>query len=87
VYTATRVAQILDISEALLDRIAETIEPGKDGVLSIWHTTDESICGFTEQGLDYAREILIDPSRMAHILKDFTQIIRSRHRTITMRTR
>ena len=69
VYTATRVAQILGISEDLLDKIGDTIEPGKDGVLSIWHTSDESIRGFTEEGLDCAREILNDPSRMAHILK------------------
>jgi hypothetical protein len=72
VYTAARVAQILGISEELLEKIGDTIEPGKDGVLSIWHTSDESICAFTQEGLDYAREILNDPSRMAHILEDFT---------------
>jgi len=70
VYTAARVAQILGISEDLLEKIGDTIEPGKDGVLSIWHTTEESIRGFTEEGLDYAREIPNDPSRMAHILED-----------------
>jgi hypothetical protein len=72
IHTAARVARILGISEELLEKVSDTMEPGRDGRLSIWHTTDESIRGFTDEGIEYAREILNDPSRMAHILKDLS---------------
>ncbi len=72
IHTAARVARILGISEELLEKIGDTMEPGRDGRLSTWHTTDESIRGFTDDGLEYAREILNDPSRMAYILKELS---------------
>jgi hypothetical protein len=68
VYTAALAARMLGISEELLEKIAETVEPGKEGILHIRQTTDESAYGFTKFGLDNVCEILNDPLRMADIL-------------------
>jgi hypothetical protein len=68
VYSLALAAAKLGISEQLLAKIAETMEPGKDGILTIYDNIDESAVGFTNCGLDYVREILDDPSRMADIL-------------------
>lgn len=60
IYTLPRVAMILGISEDLLERIAQNLRP-KDGVVSILDTAEDSITGFTRNGVDYVREILADP--------------------------
>ena len=70
VYTLAHAAARLGISEELLDRIAQTMEPGKEGILSIYDNTEESAFGFTDFGLGNVREILDDPVRMADILNN-----------------
>jgi hypothetical protein len=70
VYTLARAAARLGISEELLDRIAESMEPGKEGILKIYDNTNKSTFGFTDFGLDNAREIFNDPLRMAYILEN-----------------
>lgn len=69
VYTIKRAAIVLGISEDLLDRIADTMEP-EDGVLWIHDSSEDGTRGFTPFGLDNVREILDDPS----IIEDFLQI-------------
>lgn len=68
VYTIKRAAIMLGISEDLLDRIADTMEP-EDGVLWIHDISEDGTRGFTPFGLDNVREILDDPS----IIDDFLQ--------------
>jgi hypothetical protein len=68
VYTIKRAAIMLGISDDLLDRIADTMEP-EDGVLWIHDGTEDGTRGFTSFGLDNVREILDDPS----IMEDFLQ--------------
>ena len=70
VYTLAHAAARLGISEELLDRIAQTMEPGKEGILTIYDNTEESAFGFTEFGVENIREILNDPLRMAYILEN-----------------
>jgi hypothetical protein len=70
IYTLAHAAARLGIGEELLDRIAGTMEPGKEGILRIYDNTDESTFGFTDFGLDNVREILNDPLRMADIIQN-----------------
>lgn len=69
VYTLAAAAARLGIREDLLDRIAETMEPGKEGTLRIFNGTEESDLAFTDFGLENVRESLNDPVRMADILE------------------
>ena len=68
IYTLGRAAMMLGITEELLERIAVKLEPGYDGVLWIYDTTDQSACAFTDFGLEYVREILDDPPTLACFL-------------------
>jgi hypothetical protein len=66
VYTITRAAMMLGITEELLDALADTLEP-EDGVLWIYDSTENpghGIYGFNDLGLDNVREMLDDPAIM-----------------------
>jgi len=69
VYTLARAAVILKITDDLLDRIADTMEP-EDGVLWVYDSTEDGTRGFTPFGLDNVREMLDDPSMIKGFLQD-----------------
>jgi hypothetical protein len=69
VYTIQRAAMMLGISEDLLDRIADTMEP-EDGILWICDSTEYGTRGFTSFGLDNVREVLDDPPQLEYFLQD-----------------
>ncbi len=46
------------------------MEPGKEGILTIYDNTEGSAFGFIEFGLGNVREILNDPLRMGYILEN-----------------
>ena len=70
VYTLACAAMMLGVTEELLATIAENLEPGKDGVVHIRQTPEESEFGFTEFGIDNLRQILDDPPTVERFLRD-----------------
>ncbi len=63
VYTIDRVAQMLGITEDLLDKLASTMEP-EDGVLWVYDCTEYGNIGFTDFGIENARELVADPATL-----------------------
>ena len=69
VYTIERAAMMLGISEDLLVRIADTMEP-EDGVLWICDSTEDGTRGFTDFGIENVLEVLDDPPQLEYFLQD-----------------
>ena len=70
VFTLALAAAKLGISEEVLRKIAERLEPGKEGILHICDITEEGAFGFTRFGLDNVGEFLDDALRMADFVDD-----------------
>jgi hypothetical protein len=69
VYTIKRAAIMLGISEDLLDRIADTMEP-EDGILWICDNTEHGTRGLTDFGIENVLEVLDDPPQLEYFLQD-----------------
>jgi hypothetical protein len=57
--TIALVAQILDEDEERLEELALDMEP-EDGCFSIYGVADEQTTAFTEDGIEYLRQIILD---------------------------
>lgn len=62
VFTARFVAQKLGVDQALIEELAETMQP-KDGCLSVLDSADDndpSIYAFTDDGIEFVTETLAE---------------------------
>ncbi len=62
VLTVARVAEMLGVSEELLDELADQLEP-EDGYLWIYDTEERATLGFTMRGVESLKELIADQKR------------------------
>jgi hypothetical protein len=62
--TITRAAELLGEDEELLSDLVDAIEP-EDGCLWIHGTADQQTIAFTDRGLEYLQELLLEHKRRA----------------------
>jgi hypothetical protein len=62
--TITRAAELLGEDEELLSDLVDSIEP-EDGCLWIHGTADQQTIAFTDRGLEYLQELLLEHKRRA----------------------
>ena len=62
VFTISRAAEILGEDEELLWDLADSLEP-EDGCLWIYGTGDQQTIAFTDRGLEYLQELVLQHKR------------------------